>query len=167
MNIDLLLETFCRECFVLDIESTTHTDSAVESAVLLTNLFLSAENLRGGMIKELIASEFLSCSAMMAKQNQLDVSELLRLVRRECFPSARIAMQAYQEPINQLFGMASVSSKDYYLTTDVEVEFRAYCMSVARKVPVHSALNPGKPDIDGVQLWLMLGTLYVIALVKT
>jgi len=160
MDIGLQIEMFCKECFLIDIESTMLTDSAVESTVRLIDLFLSADALRGEVLKELIKSEFLGCSAMMAKQNQLDAKALLRLIRRECFPSARITMQDYQAQINQLFGMASEKSNDYALTTKVETEFRTYCISVARKVPVHRAMKPGKPDIDGVQLWLALGTIF-------
>ncbi|MGJ7095913.1 hypothetical protein [Vibrio hannami] len=166
MNIGLLLETLCLDYFERNIESTTLTALAVEGTVDLTKLFISVPNLRGGLIKELIISEFQGCSAMLAKQNKLDAHALMRLVRRECFPSARLALDNNPELFNQLFGMQSAVSKDYYLTPDVEIEFRAYCMSLARKVPVHQALRPGKPDIDGVLLWLMLGTLYVIVHVK-
>lgn len=164
MDIVLQIETFCKECFLIDIEPTMLTDLAVESTARLINLFLSAEGLRGELLKELIKSEFLGCSAMMAKRNQLDAITLLRLIRRECFPSARTMMKDYQTQINQLFGMAKENPNDYYLTAGLETEFRTYCISVARKVPVHCALKSGKPDIDGVQLWLILGTIFTISL---
>lgn len=163
MKISSLFETFHPYFSEKNTAPTKHTRSAAENTIALAELFMSDPNLRAGLIKELITTEFQGCSAVLAKQNQLDAKAVTHLIQRECLPAAQLALENSSKLFSQLLGVPSATSKDYYLTPEVEIEFRAFCLSLARKVPVQRALNPDGPDIDGVRLWLMLGTLYVIA----
>ncbi len=100
---------------------------------------------------------------MMIEQNKFSQKDYAEIVRDNCMPCAQILLRSDRNLITALFGNATRAGKDIYLTNQNVDMFRSCCMSLARDIPIDEALDKDCPDIDGLKLWMMLGTLFCIS----
>lgn len=129
----------------------------------LLNLIDKQAEVSGMAFRSLVREEFELIGTMMIEQNGFSQKDHAEIVRDNCMPCARILLRSDKSLITALFGKANGAGKDIYLTSQNVDMFRSCCMSLTRGVPIDEALDKDGPDIDGLKLWMILGTLFCIS----
>lgn len=118
--------------------------------------------LSGIAFHSLVREELEMINAIMIRQNNFSQKDLSEIIRDNCMPCAQALLHSDRKQVTKLFGNRSDARKDIYLTSQNVDMFRACCLSLARGISVSEAFDTDGPDIDGLKLWMMLGTLFCI-----
>lgn len=146
--------------------SITHNRNTVVITNLckkLLKLIYKQVELNGMAFRCLVREEFEIIATLVMEQNNFSQKDHAEMVQENCLPCAHILLLTDRNLVTTLFGKATGAGKDIYLTSQNVDIFRICCMSLTRDVPIDEALDKDGPDIDGLKLWMMLGTLFCIS----
>ncbi len=137
------------------VEYGSNTEVVLKYTLILMQNVAEQTKLRGSLLCQLIKEEFEIISRMMANQNNLSGESVVQLIQDNCMGCAHQLLDVM--PDNTL----SHTETGKYIGTadDNRDDFRRCCLSLARGVSISEAFDEG-PDIDGLMIWLVLGSLY-------
>ncbi len=142
----------------------THPDATTDNVVKATTEWakkiVKEPHLRGIALSHVITDEFRVISSCLIQQSTLNDHFFSRLVEEKCTPCAQQVLSEESELFQGI--LESQLGKDLCITDQNIHYFRSCCLSLSRGVSIDEAFDTDGPDIDGLKLWMMLGTLFCI-----
>lgn len=137
------------------------TDNVVETTIEWAKKIVEEPHLRGIALSHVIGDEFRVISSCLIQQSTLNNHFFSRLVEEKCTPCAQQALNEESELFQGI--LESQLGKDLCITDQNLHYFRSCCLSFSRGVSIDEAFDTDGPDVDGLKLWMMLGTLFCIS----
>ncbi|MDW2009935.1 hypothetical protein [Vibrio sp. Vb0301] len=164
-SISFLNKELTRAIRLAAMSGRTHpgriTDNVVETTIECAKKIVKEPHLRGIALSHVISDEFRVISSCLIQQSTLNNHFFSRLVEEKCTPCAQQVLSEESELFQGI--LESQLGKDLCITDQNLHYFRSCCLSLARGVSIDESFDTDGPDIDGLKLWMMLGTLFCIS----
>lgn len=136
-------------------------DNVVKTTIEWAKKIVKEPHLRGIALSHVITDEFRVISSCLIQQSTLNDHFFSRLVEEKCTPCAQQVLSEESELFQGI--LRSQLGKDLWITDQNLHYFRSCCLSLSRGVSIDEAFDTDGPDVDGLKLWMMLGTLFCIS----
>lgn len=136
-------------------EYSSNTEVILEYVLVLVQNLDKETDLAGELLCQLIRDELEVISRVMAQRNHLSEKSVIQIIKDNCISCAHRFIDVKPKNILSL----PSSEKHIGVFDKNKDDFRRCCLSLARGVPISKAFDKG-PDLDGLMIWLVLGSLY-------